>query len=312
MSACVIGIDVSKAELAVAVTPSGEQWTSATDQAAVDRLVARLAGLQPQLLVCEATGGYEMPLAAACAAAGLPLAIVNPRQVRAFAHALGRTAKTDAIDAVLLALFGARVQPTPRAVPDVATQRLAALVGRRRQLLDMLGAEQRRLPQAATPAVRRDVQAHIRWLERRVRDVDTDVTRAIEASPLWRVQDDLLRSVPGVGPVTARTLLADLPELGHVSRRAIAALVGVAPFNRDSGQWRGRRTIAGGRAPVRAALYMAALVASRRNPRLRAYYQRLRAAGKMPKVALVAVIHKLLTILNAMLHHHQRWSEASV
>lgn len=312
MSACVIGIDVSKAALAVAVTPSGEQWTSETGPAAVDRLVVRLAVLQPHLIVCEATGGYEMPLAAACAAAGLPLAIVNPRQVRAFAQALGRTAKTDAIDAAVLALFGVRVQPTPRAVPDAATQALAALVGRRRQLLDMLGAEQRRLPQATTPAVRRDVQGHIRWLERRVRDVDTDLTRAIEASPVWRVREDLLRSVPGVGPVTARTLLAELPELGHLPRQAIAALVGVAPFNRDSGQWRGRRTIAGGRAHVRTALYMAALVASRRNPRLRAFYQRLRAAGKLPKVALVAVIHKLVTILNAMLRHQRPWSETSL
>lgn len=308
MADCVIGIDVSKAELVVAVTPSGERWTSETGPVAVDGLVKRLAALQPHLIVCEATGGYEMPLAAACAAAGLPLAIVNPRQVRAFAHALGRTAKTDAIDAAVLALFGARIQPAPRAVPDAATQALAAMVARRRQLLDMLGAEQRRLPQAATPAVRRDVQAHIRWLERRVRDVDTDLTRTIEGSPVWRVQEDLLRTVPGVGPVTARTLLAELPELGHLPRRAIAALVGVAPFNCDSGQWRGRRTIAGGRAPVRAVLYMAALVAKQRNPRLQAYYQRLLAAGKLPKVALVAVIRKLITILNAMVRHQQPWS----
>jgi transposase len=305
---CVVGIDVSKAELVVAVLPSGDRWTSTTEPAAVEGLVKRLAALQPHVIVCEATGGYEMPLAAACAAAGLPLAIVNPRQVRAFAHALGRTAKTDAIDAEVLALFGARIQPTPRAVPDVATQALAALVARRRQLLDMLGAEQRRLPQATTSVVRRDVQAHIRWLERRVKDVDADLTRAVEASPVWRVQENLLRSVPGIGPVTARTLLAELPELGRVSRRAIAALVGVAPFNCDSGQWRGRRMIAGGRAPVRAALYMAALVASQRNPRLRAYYQRLRAAGKQPKVALVAVTRKLVTTLNAMLRHQQSWS----
>ena len=307
-SALVVGIDVSKAEVAVAVHPSGEAWTSATTAEALEALAHRLTLLRPVLIVLEATGGYELPVAAACAAVGLPLAIVNPRQVRAFAQALGRTAKTDAIDATVLALFGARVHPPARAVPDQATQALAALVTRRRQLLGMLGAEQRRLPQAPTAAVRHDVQAHIRWLERRLRDVDTDLARAIHASPVWRVQDDLLQTVLGVGPTTARTLLATLPELGRLDRRAIAALVGVAPFNRDSGQWRGHRTIWGGRASVRASLYMATLVATRHNPVLRACYQRLRATGKAPKVALVAVMRKLLTILNAMLRHQQPWN----
>ncbi len=307
----VIGIDVSKAELAIAVSPSGDRWTSPTTPAALDHLVTRLSALGPALVVLEATGGYETPIAAACAGAGLPVAVVNPRQVRAFAQALGRTAKTDAIDATVLALFGARVQPAARAMPDAATQALAALVARRRQLLDMLGAEQRRLLQATTTPVRRDLRTHIRWLERRLADVDDDLTGAIQASAVWRVQDDLLQSVPGIGPTTARTLLAELPELGQLDRRRIAALVGVAPFNRDSGQWRGRRTIWGGRASVRRTLYMAALVASRHNPLLRAFYQRLRHAGKAPKVALVAVMRKLLTIVNAMLRDQQPWTSTT-
>ena len=303
----VIGIDVSKSELAIAVYPTGEAWTSETTPVALDVLVTRLAALRPALLVLEATGGYETPIAAACAGAALPVAVVNPRQVRAFAHAVGRTAKTDAIDATLLALFGARVQPEPRPLPDAATQALAALVSRRRQLLDMLSAEQRRLAQATATPVRRDLRTHIRWLERRLADVDADLTARIQHSPLWRVQDNLLQSVPGIGPATARTLLAELPELGHLDRRSIAALVGVAPFNRDSGRWRGQRTIWGGRASVRASLYMAALVAARHNPPLRAFYRRLRAAGKAPKVALVAVMRKLLTIVNAMVRHQQPW-----
>ncbi len=302
-----VGIDVSKAELAIAMHPTGERWTSGTTSDAIDAVIRRLTAVQPTVIVVEATGGYEMALVAACATAQLPVAVVNPRQVRAFAQALGRTAKTDAIDADVLALFGARVQPVSRAIPDTATQALAALVARRRQLLEMLGAEQRRLEQATTNAVRRDLRNHIRWLERRVKDVDDEIGGAIQGSPIWRVQDDLLRSVPGIGPAVARTLLAELPELGRLDRRAIAALVGVAPFNRDSGQWRGRRMIWGGRAPVRTALYMAALVAARHNAPLKQFYQRLRAAGKPPKVALVAVMRKLLTIVNAMIKHQSRW-----
>lgn len=302
-----VGIDVSKAELVVAVHPSGETWTTGTTPNAIEELVHRLATLHPTVIVVEATGGYEMALVAACAAAPLPVAVVNPRQVRAFAQALGRTAKTDAIDADVLALFGARVQPAPRAVPSAATQALAALIARRRQLLEMLGAEQRRLEQATTNPVRRDLRNHIRWLERRVKDVDDEINGAIQESPIWRVHDDLLRSVPGIGPTVARTLLAELPELGRLDRRAIAALVGVAPFNRDSGQWRGRRMIWGGRSSVRTALYMAALSATRHNPLLAKFYQRLRAAGKPSKVALVAVMRKLLTIVNAMMKHQTRW-----
>jgi len=307
MESAVIGIDVSKSELTIAVYPSGTTWTSATTPAALDGLVTRLTALTPTLVVLEATGGYETATAAACAGAGLRVAVVNPRQVRAFAQARNRLAKTDALDARLLAEFGALVQPPARALPDAATQALAALVARRRQLLDMLGAEQRRLLQATTTPVRRDLRTHIRWLERRLRDVDDDLTGAIQASPIWRVQEDLLQSVPGIGPTTARTLLAELPELGHLDRRRIAALVGVAPFNCDSGTRRGHRAIWGGRASVRSSLYMAALVASRHNPLLRPFYQRLRAAGKPPKVALVALMRKLLTILNAIARDQQPW-----
>jgi transposase len=304
-----IGIDVSKAELVTSVYPTDQTWTSATTVDAIDQLVAALTACQPQLIVVEATGGYELPVVSACAAAGLPIAVVNPRQVRSFAHAIGRTAKTDAIDAALLALFAARVQPEVRPLPDAATQALAALVSRRRQLIEMLGAEQRRLAQATTGVVRRDLRNHIRWLERRLADVDDDIGGAIQGSPVWRAHEDLLRSVPGIGPIVARTLLAELPELGRLDRRAIAALVGVAPFNRDSGQWRGRRMIGGGRRSIRAALYMAALVASRRNPTLARFYQRLRSLGKPAKVALVAVMRKLLTILNAMVKHQSPWSD---
>jgi transposase len=308
----VVGIDVSKAEFCVAIDPSGERWNSATTAVAIDALVERLRAMTPQLIVLEATGGYELALAGACATAGLPVAIVNPRQVRAFAQALGRTAKTDAIDAAVLARFGAQVHPAPRAIPDAATQALADLITRRRQLLDMLGAERQRLAQAPpTGPVTRDLRTHIRWLERRLADVDGDIGRAIQASPVWRVHEDLLRTVPGVGPTTARTLLAELPELGSLDRRAIAALVGVAPFNCDSGQFRGRRRIAGGRGSVRASLYMAALTASRRNPILTAFYRRLRLRGKPAKVALVAVMRKLLTILNAILKQRVPWNPSA-
>jgi transposase len=280
--------------------------------AAVDALVARLGGLTPQLIVVEATGGYEQALVAECAAAGLPIVVINPRQVRAFARAVGQTAKTDAIDARVLAEFGRRVASAPRPIPDAATGALAALVTRRRQLLEMLGAEQRRVAQAPpTGPVARDLRTHIRWLERRVADVDADIGRAIQDSPVWRVQEDLLRSVPGIGPITAHTLLAELPELGRLDRRAIAALVGVAPYICDSGHHRGQRHIWGGRASVRATLYMATLVATRHNPTLRIFYRRLRAAGKRGKVAVVATMRKLLTILNAMLKQQTRWHEGT-
>ena len=300
-----VGLDVSKAEIAVATYPVATSWTSLTTPAAIDDLIARLVDLHPELVVVEATGGYERAVVAAGAAAGLPIAIVNPRQVRAFAKAVGRLAKTDAIDAALLALFGARVRPAVRPLPDADTHALAALVARRRQLQEMLSIERQRLEQATTTPVRRDLRQHIRWLERRVDDADDDLDRAIKRSPVWRVADDLLQSVPGIGPTVARTLLAELPELGQLDRRAIAALVGVAPMNRDSGRWHGRR------ASLRASLYMSALVAARHNPVLRAFYQRLRTAGKPGKVALVAVMRKLLTILNAMVKHQSKWQPQS-
>ncbi len=303
-----IGIDISKHDVSVAVQPGGDTWTSPTTPAGLDALATRLGTLHPELVVMEATGGYEAPVAAALSTAGLAVAIVNPRQVRAFAQAIGQAAKTDAIDAQLLVLFAERVRPVARALPDAETQHLAGLVARRRQLLDMLGAEQRRLAQAApTGAVTRNLRTHIRWLERQVTHLDTDIGHAVQHSPVWRVHEDLLRSVPGIGPITARTLLAELPELGTLDRRAVAALVGVAPFNRDSGRWRGQRHIAGGRASLRASIYMAALSASRFNPVLHHFYQRLLAAGKPKKVALVAVMRKLITIVNAMFRDQQAW-----
>lgn len=304
-----VGIDVSKTAAVIAVHPSRERWTSETTPAAIETLVERLRPWAPAIIVVEATGGYERALVAACAAAHLPIAVVNPRQVRAFAQALGRTAKTDAIDADVLADFGARVAPVPRALPDAATQALAAWVARRRQLIEMIGMERQRLEQAPpTGRLTRELRHHIRWLERRVAEVDDEIGTAIEASPIWRVQEDLLRSVPGIGPTTARTLLAELPELGRLDRRAIAALVGVAPFNCDSGQHRGQRHIWGGRPSVRATLYMAALSAARYNPALRAFYRRLRDRGRPAKVALVATMRKLLTIINAMMKHQTRWN----
>jgi transposase len=308
-----VGIDVSKTELVIAVHPESRMWTCATTADAIEQLVEQLRGVAPEVIVAEATGGYEFAVVSACASAGLPITVVNPRQVRAFAQAIGRTAKTDAIDATLLALFGARVQPEVRPLPDAETRALAALISRRRQLLEMLGAEQRRLAQAPpTGPVTRNLRTHIRWLERQVGEVDDEIGGAVQRSPVWRVQEDLLRSVPGIGPIVARTLLAELPELGQLDRRTIAALVGVAPFNRDSGQWRGRRMIWGGRRSIRAVLYMAALVATRRNRPLAAFYQRLRSQGKPAKVALVAVMRKLLTTLNAMVKHQAKWSDPTV
>jgi len=304
-----IGIDVSKERFVIAVAPTHDRWTSETTPAAVDVLVARLVQLQPTIIVVEATGGYERAVVAQCAAAGLPVAVVNPRHVRAFAQAMGRTAKTDDIDAAVLADFGARINPPTRVIADAETRALAALVVRRRQLIEMIVMERQRLGQAPpTGKITRDLRNHIRWLERRVEDVDDEIGTAIQASPVWRVHEDLLRSVPGIGPTTARTLLAELPELGRLERRTIAALVGVAPVNCDSGQHRGQRHIWGGRGSVRAALYMAALSAIRCNPVLAAFYHRLRTAGKPGKVALVATMRKLLTILNTMMKHQLAWN----
>lgn len=304
--ACCIGIDVAKATLDVAALPPSPLGSFPNDEAGHMALVGALRPLAPTLIVLEATGGYERAVTVALAEAGLPVVVVNPRQVRAFAQATGQLAKTDALDAAVLAEFAARVEPAVRPVPDATTQELRELVVRRRQVVAMLGQERNRLP-SARGVVRRDLQQHIRWLERRLHEHDDDVRQLIEASPIWRVRDELLQSVPGIGPVVAQTLLASLPELGTLDRKQIAALVGVAPLNRDSGQWQGRRQVWGGRAPVRQVLYMAALVATRWNPVLRAFYQRLRTAGKPAKVALVAVMRKLLVTLNAMLAHQTPW-----
>jgi transposase len=301
-----VGIDVSKATLDIAIRPIEQRWQVAHTEDGVHDLVLHLAGLHPYLVVLEATGGLETPLTGALAAAGLPVVAVNPRQVRDFAKATGKLAKTDAIDAHVLAHFAEAVRPTPRPLPDAQTQAIAALLARRRQIVAMLVMEKNRFRTASAP-VRRRIQAHITWLEQELKDLDQDLGNTLRQSPLWREQEQLLRSVPGVGPVLSLTLLAQLPELGTLNRKQIAALVGVAPLNRDSGTLRGKRTVWGGRATVRAALYMGALVASRWNPVLRTFYQRLCAAGKPKKVALTACMRKMLTILNAMLKHRTPW-----
>ena len=303
-----VGIDVAAAHLDVAVRP-GEAWRVANDEAGVAALAERLAALAPALVVLEATGGRELLAAGALAAAGLPVAVVNPRQVRDFARATGQLAKTDALDAQLLARFAAAVRPAPRPLPDAAAQELQAVLARRRQVVEMLVAERNRLGSAPRP-VRADIAAHVAWLRRRLAALDAALAELIRASPVWRAKEDLLRSVPGVGPVLATTLLALLPELGALDRKQVAGLVGVAPLNRDSGAFRGKRAVWGGRAAVRAALYMATLVATRHNPAVRAFYRRLCAAGKPKKVALTACMRKLLTILNAMVRDGTGWQEA--
>ena len=306
-----VGIDVAKAELVVSIVPSGERFTVANEERGVQTLVERLRTVRPMLIVLEATGGYELLGVAALAAAMLPLVVVNPRQVRDFAKATGQLAKTDRIDADILARFADVVRPAVRTIPSAAVQELDALLARRRQLLEMLQAERNRVAQVfgnGHRQVRKSLTTHITFLEREVHKADTDLADMIKASPMWRARDELLRSVPGVGPVLSRTLLADLPELGRLSRREIAKLVGVAPRSRDSGTLRGRRFVHGGRASVRAVLYMAALVAARRNVVIRTFYLRLVAAGKPKKLALVACMRKLLTILNVMVRTGHPWS----
>lgn len=308
--ACFVGIDVGRDRLDIAVRPAGEAWSAPNDAAGVDGLVDRLAALRPALVVLEATGGLEAPAVAALGAAGLPVAVVNPRQVRDFAKATGQLAKTDALDARALARFAEAVRPAPRPLPDAEQRLLAALLARRRQLVEMLGAERQRLARAL-PALRPRLAAHVEWLERELGEADAELDRAVQASPAWRAREELLRGVPGVGPVLARTLLAELPELGRLDRKRIAALVGVAPLARESGRLRGRRGVWGGRAQVRRVLSMAALVAVRRNPVIAAFHARLRAAGKPPKVALVACMHKLLTILDAIARSGEPWRGAA-
>jgi transposase len=297
------GVDVSGAHLDACVDGE-EPWRATNDAVGVAGVVAALAGAA--LVVLEATGGCEAVLAAELADAGVPVAVVNPRQVRDFARATGRLAKTDALDAAVLARFAAAVRPAPRPLPDAAAAELRGLVARRRQLVEMLTAERNRL-RAAPAGLRSRIEAHVRFLRAALDDLDRDLGDAVRASPLWREAEDLLRSVPGIGPVVSATLLAELPELGTLGAKQLAALVGVAPLNRDSGARRGTRAVWGGRAGVRAALYMAALVGVRHNPALRAFHARLRAAGKPPKVALVACMRKLLTTLNALLRDRTPW-----
>ena len=302
-----VGVDVSKKRLDVKVLPGGESWSCGQTPEEHEALALRLDALGPACIVLEATGGLELPVVAVLGARGLPVAVVNPRQVRDFAKALGRLAKTDRIDAEVLALFAERVQPPMRPLPDEASAELSALVARRRQLVDMLTMEKNRLHSTRSPRVRRSIEGLIAALSSQLSDVDGELERTIQASPLWREKDELLRSVPGVGAVLSSTLLVELPELGTLNRKELAALVGVAPLNRDSGTLRGRRSIWGGRAAVRSALYMGALVAARHNPVIRAFYARLRARGKPAKVALVACMRKLLSMLNAMLRDNRPW-----
>ena len=303
-----VGIDVSKAQMDVAVRPTGERWVVSYDDAGVAELVSRMVDLEPALVLMESTGGLELSLVAALAAAALPVVVVNPRQVRDFARATGTLAKTDALDAAVLAHFADVVRPSVRPLKDAETQVLSSLASRRNQVMTMLVSEKNRLGTAIS-AVRPRIGAHITWLEQELEDLDGGLRQTLRRSPVWREKDDLLRSVPGVGDQLSLTLLAYLPELGTLNRKQIAALVGVAPFNRDSGTLRGKRTVWGGRSRVRAVLYMAALVSSRYNAVIRDFYQRLLAAGKAKKVALVACMRKLLVILNAMLKHHSPWCD---
>ena len=303
-----VGIDVSKAQLDVAVRPTGKRWTLPYDQTGIEGLIPQIVDLEPALVLLEATGGLELPLVAALAAAALPVVVVNPRQVRDFAKATGTLAKTDTLDAGVLAHFADAVRPEVRPLKDAETQVLNSLTARRRQVMTMLVSEKNRLG-SAIGAVSPRIEAHIAWLEQELSDLDKGLRQTLRRSPVWREKDDLLRTVPGVGEQLSLTLLAHLPELGTLNRRQIAALVGVAPYNRDSGALRGKRAVWGGRSRVRAVLYMGALVASRHNPAIRDFYQRLLAAGKPKKVALVASMRKLLVILNGMLKHGSSWCD---
>lgn len=306
-----VGIDIAKAYLDIAHDSSEKKWQFSNDDTGINRATELLKELSPALVVMEATGGYEIPLAYALTAAGIAVAIVNPRGVRDFAKATGKLAKTDALDAKVLAHFAAVIRPEPRPISDEDMQELAAILARRRQVIEMLTAEKNRL-HTARKAVRANIRAHIAYLEKELKDIEASLHNRIQESPIEQAKYNLLRSVPGVGPTLCTTLLIDLPELGKLNKKQIAMLVGVAPLNRDSGTWRGKRTVWGGRATVRGPLYMATLVATRCNPIIRAFYQRLCAAGKAKKVALTACMRKLLVILNAMLQHGTPWAYTSL
>lgn len=309
MDAIAVGIDVSKDRLDVYVRPAATVLSFSRDAAGIEALIGELVPLAPQVIAVEATGGFEMVVVASLAAATLPVVVVNPAQVRAFATALGRRAKTDPIDAQVIAHFAAATRPQVRPLPDAATQALADLVARRRQIIQMIVAERQR-EKRATPRMKKSIARLLKALQVELSDIDGDIDEAVRGSPAWREKEDLLASVPGVGPIIARTMLAELPELGTLDRRQIAALAGLAPFTRQSGQWRGKSFIGGGRASVRTVLFLGAMNAMRWNPVLRAFYQRLRSAGKPKMVALIALARKLLTILNAILRDGQKWQSA--
>ena len=305
-----IGVDVAASELVVGVLPTGEVWQVANDPGGISELKDRVVELSPVLIVLEASGGYEAEVAGELTDAGMPVVVINPRQTREFARSTGRLAKTDTIDALALARFGQAVKPEVRPLPKKSEKELRALVDRRRQIVGMITAERNRLPKA-TVYVRRQIERHIAWLQMQQDDLGRDLDQLIKSSPIWRARDDLLRSVPGIGPVASSVLLVGLPELGRLNRKEIASLAGVAPHNRDSGRFRGKRSVWGGRAHVRSALYMATLVACRYNPVIRAFYRRLCGAGKPKKVALVASMRKLLTILNVMVRDQSSWDPIS-
>jgi transposase len=310
MEAIYVGIDVSKDRLDVHVRPMREAFAVTRDGKGLEALVERLRALSPTLIAVEATGGFETIVAAAVGGAGLPLVVVNPAQVRHFAQALGKRAKTDPIDAEVIARFAEAMKPDLRALPDEAQRLLAELVGRRRQIIEMIVAEGQREKRAANARVRKSIRRHIRMLEKELPAIDEDIGTLVRGSPAWREKEDLLVSFRGIGKNLARTLLAEVPELGKLSRREIASLVGLAPFTRQSGRWKGKSMIGGGRATARWALYMAALVASRHNPHLKTFYRRLLDAGKPKMVALIAVARKILTTLNAMLRDNRKWQPA--
>ena len=310
MDRIIVGIDVSKDRLDVVVRPSRETFAVERNAAGVEKLAARLRELSPHIVALEATGGFETMVAAALGAAGLPLAIVNPAQIRAFAKAVGQRAKTDPIDAGVIAHFAEATNLEPRPLPDEQTRLLAALVGRRRQIVAMIGAERQREQRLSAPRLRKSIARLTKALEKELASLDTDIDEAVRGSPAWRAKEELLASVPGVGPVIARTLIAELPELGQLGGKEIAALAGLAPFTRQSGKWRGKSFIGGGRPAVRAAIFMGAMVAKKHNPVLKAFFDRLVAAGKPKMVALIAVARKLLTILNAIVRDNRPWQSA--
>lgn len=310
MDLVIVGVDVSKDRLDVHVLPSGEAFVAARNGEGIAALAERLAALHPHLIGIEATGGFETIAAAGLGGAGLPVVVVNPAQVRAFAHALGRRAKTDSIDAAVIARFVEATKPEPRALPDEAVRLLADLVSRRRQIVQMIGAERQREKRPVPKRVKRSIARLIAALEKELAELDREIGDQVRTTPAWRVNEDLMRSVPGVGPVVARTILSEMPEIGTLDRREIAALAGLAPWTRQSGTWKGKSFIGGGRASVRTVLFTAALVASRHNSVLKAFRDRLVAAGKPKMVALIAVARKLLTILNAIVRDQKPWAHA--